>query len=411
MVFLTDGFGERDTPMLKGEKGRDKWLLFIILTILSILIVLPAFIHGYIYPNTSDDTAFHLAYFRNMDIQSFLYYGQYLVGKLVNALPFNPATTFLWFNYIAFILVVWAIGISVSLAVGCLVGVVATILAIFGITASLQLFQSGMIFDLIGIGILLPLLLLCLHNIRRNIGWKFGFVFALISFAFFHLNGLYLLALIPIVIVYEIIRDKVAKRLNEGLSYIWNNRFLVYLLGLVAALFFAYVFRLGGENSGRLIFDLMIPLIIFVVAVLFRLLLFNERNLRYVFVLLAFIICIPNFFTWFHDNSAVKEVDKQAITYLNSLPDGTYTASPQVTELIYELFVDKQFIEDVSADYAVVRNVPMTFTSDPENINFKNQDRMALSMNGFQLEKQFNDGGIDPKTNQQITVSVFKKMQ
>ncbi len=150
--------------------------LLVVLVVLSVLIVMPPIIHHYIYPSWGGDSAEHLIYFHNMGVgfpiiriwdvveNPPLYYGQYVVGKLMNALPFDMNFSFLWFNYIVFIMVVWAIGLTAYYAVNPLAGILASILASFGCIKTIGLFVGGNIFDLMGIGLLLPLVLLCLES-------------------------------------------------------------------------------------------------------------------------------------------------------------------------------------------------------------------------------------------------------
>ena len=99
------------------------------------------------------------------------------------------------FHYIVFIVAVWVIGLTVALSVGVIGGVFAQVLTVYGTSQAVNLFYYGQIFDIIGVMILLPIAIMCLSNIHRNIYWKILCAFMLISFYFFHANGLYLYAL------------------------------------------------------------------------------------------------------------------------------------------------------------------------------------------------------------------------
>jgi hypothetical protein len=76
-------------------KNKSKYILVLVLFIMSVLIVIPPIRYHYIYPTAGDDTASHLIYFHDMDTMTPLYGGQYLVGELVNALPFDLNVSFL----------------------------------------------------------------------------------------------------------------------------------------------------------------------------------------------------------------------------------------------------------------------------------------------------------------------------
>jgi hypothetical protein len=113
------------------------------------------------------------------------------------------------------------------------------------------------------------------------------------------------------------------------------------------------------------------------------------------------------------NNSAVKEADKEAIAYLNSSIGQNYTADPNVSEDIYNLFVNKYFVDDVGADYVVVRTVPMTPMSDPDSFYFNNQDRTPkvdyMSDYGYKLLKEYDNGEKDRLTGASIVVQVYGK--
>ncbi len=363
---------------------------------LSVLFVAPAFIHGYIYPTGGDDTASHLIYFQNMDTQNALYWGQWLAGKLVNGLPFDSVATFSVFNYAAFVLMIWAIGISLALSVNWFAGVLAAILVTFGIRIALDQFWSGAIFNLINVGILLPLFLLCLHK-KRNGGNRFWLLGMLIfggMFGAVHPTGLYMLALIPFILAYEIFRAKVLKR------EVWGNRYLVYIGGLIVAIGFAFALDLAHPNSERLLADMVLLIAVLAAGILASL------PMRKPFpVLIVILLClwsIPNISLWFQDNSAVKEADKAVITYLNGLSGKTYTASPEVAEQVYCLFLNKQFVNG-KADYAVVRSVSMTCGSDSESQWFRNAERIGFAPVGYNKIAEFGNYGV-------VVISLYEKV-
>ncbi len=392
-----------------------KWL-FLTLAILSVLIILPPIVHGYIYPSWGGDSAEHLIYFHNMDNQRPLYYGQYVIGKLLNALPIDINVSFLWFNYIVFVLIVWVIGLCTTFAVNSLAGILASILVAFGFFQTISLFGSGTIFDLMGIGILLPLALLCLHKGDKGIGWVFGAIICLASFACFHPNGKYVFALIPIVIIYELVRRQGLRVLTGLIADIWNNRYMMYLSGLVVALVFGYTVEIAKPNSIRLISDASILLMVILGSVL-ALVAFKKPVLQYVLVALAVVVSIPSINIYFQDNNLVQSVDKQAIAYLNSLPEITYATSEQVAQAVYGIYVKKVHIESNKADYAIVRSTPMGFRnnlgSSPNGYWLRSQELLILSnymtTQGYYLLKEFDCGEKDRIKNIPIIIDVYGK--
>ena len=398
-----------------------KYKLIIIpcLLVFIILILLPPIIHGYIYPTAGDDTASHLIYFKNIDTQKPLYYGQYVVGKLINLLPFNPTITFLWFNFAILILIILTIGLVVGYCVNYLAGLLAVIL-VFGASQLLNLFYYGTIFDLMGIGIILPIALLCLYKRKENIGWMIGAIISLIAFAFFHKNGLYILAFIPIIMWYEIMRRIISQRLAGIYRRIWNNRLIMYIGLMVVALVILYGLSLiilpirnAMTDPMRIMRDASILFIIVVSGILGYWFLRKAKLLKYGIVALAIIISIPSCIEWMQNNSAIKDVDKEAIAYLNGLNGQIYTTSAQVAQDIYGLYVNKKIGDTAEANYAVIRTTPMTLKSDPTSDGFENQDRLViqyeLNAYGYKLINKMDCGEKDRITGNPIIISVYAR--
>lgn len=381
---------------------RVKWLILTLVG-LSILIVMPPIVHGYIYPSWGGDSAEHLIYFHNMDTSSPLYYGQYVIGKVLNALPVDINVSFLWFNYIAFIMMIWAVGISTSLAVNHLAGILASILASFGCLQTVGLFVGGTIFDLIGIGLLLPIVLLCLHNRKRGIGWKFASFITLVAFAFCHTNGKYIFVLIPIVVVYEEVRERVSKISGGVLKDIWDNGYLMYMIGLIMVLLVGFAIGIAKTNSVRLFTDAMVLLMIAIGGILALVPFPKRRVVQYALIALAVGVSIPNLLLWFQNNNVVKSADKQAFTYLNGLQDATVSAV--VSQDIYQLFVEQQFVTIENASYVVVRSIPMAFRKgySEDSLNLVNN----LETNGYRLVREFDCGEKEYLTGEHITVDVY----
>lgn len=392
------------------QNKKIKWLLIGVLIVLSVLMIIPPLHYHYIYPTAGDDTAAHLIYFQNMDSQSPLYYGQYLIGKLINWLPFDPNVTFLWLNFIVLIMALWAIGLSVGLAVNYLSGILAVLMMLI-VNGLLQLFHWGQIFDIVGIAILLPVIFLCLHNMSKGIGWKIGATVSLCFFLVFHVNGRYLFALIPIVAFYEVARLIISRKHKEIGQKILSYRFLFYsgsLGSILILLFFANY--LPELIVGRLWLDGAILLCMFIGGVL-GLLLNENKRVSIAIVILAILVTVPNMVQWMGNNSAVKDVDKEAISFLNKANGQTYSASEKIAQNVYGLFVNKEFVDvdDVDdVDYILTRTTPQTPGSDPTSPFFENQERLVVTGDGYNLLRQINKGELDD-LGQPIVVSIYGK--
>lgn len=396
-----------------------RWLISTLVA-LSVLIIMPPIIYHYVYPSWGGDSAEHLIYFNNMEKQPPLYYGQYVVGKILNALPIDMNVSFLWFNYMVFVALVWVVGVATAVTVNHLAGILASILVAFGFLQTVGLFVAGTIFDLVGVGILLPTLLLCLHNSKKSIWWKVGAVVSLIAFALCHINGRYIIALIPIVVVYELTRERVSKMLEGVVQEIWTNRFLIYMMGLVMALMLGYAIDIAKPNSIRLISDAMILVVIILGGVMGLFAVKKKMIWQYVLIALAFLVSIPSINVWFQNNNVVKNADKEAFAYLNSLQSSNVTVSAVVSEDVYELFVKQRFVKVMgweyqdafaylnnfqSSSFVVVRSIPMAFRQ-----GYKPDRASAvewLEVNNYKLVKEFDCGEKEYLTGERIIVDVY----
>lgn len=386
-----------------------KYVFLTVLVILTVLVFYPPLHYGYLYPTAGDDSASHILYFMNINTPDGfpdapphnypLYYGQYIVARLLNVLPFNVVSSFLWFNYIMLAFALWAVGLTVGLATNWLAGLLASVL-VFGRSYLLVQFSWGVIFDIIGIAVLLPILLLCLHKFDKGIGWKIGMIISLPLFAVFHVNGQYLFALVPIYIVYEVVSYLFVRKDYKFGKIMRQYRILGYCMLLTVALVMAYFIRLSIDPT-RILLDASI-LFMMCVGIVISLLVGSNTKAIIGVGLVAVIVIIPQFQYWIQDNSAIKEADKQAIAYVNSLSGKTCEASLEVTENIYRLYVNKQWIH-LNADYIIVRSSAMTETSA---IAVKH-GKVAWTLDGYKLLDTFDDGEIEQYTGEPIRVLVY----
>lgn len=380
-----------------------KKILIAVLIIITISIIIPPIIHHYIYPTNGDDTASHLLYFMDMDnpdpswpYSTYpLYYGQEITGRFLNLLPIDIHTSFMWFHYAVLITGIWIIGLTVGYSINMYGGIVASLL-VFGRSYLMMQFQWGIIFDIIGIIVLLPLIIICFNNFWENNWWKLGFVASCAVFFLNHVNGKYLLGILPAFILFEIARYLLNK--NKPAIYRWIDKYrYVNILGITTlALLAAYVFQISIDPS-RIFLDASILMMIFVASII-AILIANMKKKVLVAVSLAVIVAIyPQVYNWFGNNSAIKDVDREAIEYVNSLDDGDYELSSEITENIYKAYINKSMNKNGNANYIITRSDIMTTTSAIMVQDFYKELPLEL----YNEIAEFTDDGI--------TVKIYEK--
>lgn len=182
--------------------NRNKLLTIIGLLLFCIVVFLPPLMHGYVYPNIGDDTAVYVAKFNEMKEGGLQISVQYLAYVLVgypiifvsDILDTSIMTVFLWFNYLALALVGITIYFVISRLVGRITGWVALALTVFCAQGLMYLFYYGQIFNIINIGIFLPLVLYFTVKYvmeRRLHQLALMLLFAGL-FSTFHTSGIYL---------------------------------------------------------------------------------------------------------------------------------------------------------------------------------------------------------------------------
>ncbi|MEE9304550.1 MAG: hypothetical protein V3U84_12310 [Thiotrichaceae bacterium] len=180
---------------------RSKLFTIIGLILFGVIIILPPIIYGYVYPNVGDDSAGHLAFFDSIKAgnpSGLRYLAYAFVGYplvwISNLTSTSIDTLYLWFTYGVLILVGITIYFVVSRLVNREAGWFALWLTTFCAQGILFLFYFGQIFNLINIGIILPLLLYFI--VKYLIGKRvYQLVLVLIFaglFGSFHTSGIYL---------------------------------------------------------------------------------------------------------------------------------------------------------------------------------------------------------------------------
>ena len=398
---------------------KSKWLIVIVLFIYTLIIIIPPIAHGYIYPNGGDDSAGHLYYltkYVNRDISivglANSYWGQVIVGVPIMALHkgfgWSIDTMFLWFNY----LVLWGVGISVYLLVGKVVGwkigLISIPIVMFISASVLNLFNDGSIYDLMTVGVLLPLSIFALLSSLKNKKWLIiAGVFILLavivhSAAVFKRYGLVpqpstpisdfltimvgglLLVLLIIAVVFLII---------DKYKYEKNEKIAASILGILIVLFIPLSFTQITVWANRFAVDLAIIIGIFTALVVGMVL--KRIGLRpSAFITLGVVaFSLPLIVNWLGYNSAVKEVDKEVISYVNSMPGDTFSCSSTINPLIYGRFLNKTYVNG-TLPY-IDRDKPMTSGTTLGSKYYYWYTKMEPIELNSEITKTFSDGNVN----------------
>ena len=174
---------------------REHKALVIAILLLAIVIALPPLLHKETYLVINNDTAAHLVVFEAMKsgTVSYLYLGQMLTGWFMVGMErifgTDISTSFMWFNFIALFLSGMTVAtMTVIITRSKLVGALSAFIVTLGIGATMQLFYSGTIFNIIEVLIIFPVLLTTVWLMLRkqNIKWLFLIIPTATLLFFFH---------------------------------------------------------------------------------------------------------------------------------------------------------------------------------------------------------------------------------
>jgi hypothetical protein len=87
-------------------------------------------------------------------------------------------------------------------------------------------------------------------------------------------------------------------------------------------------------------------------------------------VALALAGALPNAIDWCGYNSAVRQVDKEAIAYANTLDARTFSCDTGVAYWIYDRFTKEEYVE-IGGDILITRNLPQTGQCNPDDYWFR----------------------------------------
>jgi len=198
-------------------------LNFIGLFIFTLVILLPPIIHGYVYPNIGDDSAVHLKWMDEMNTKGFSPIGNIYLGFAMVSYPIlwlsrltgaSVDGIFLWFNYLALVGVGIALYFVLSKLVNRLAGWLGLVVVVFCAQSILFQFYYGVVFNMINVGVILPLLILFAvrYLVERRI-YDLGFLLLLVMvYSSFHTSGIYLPAFALCVMTVYVVYSRIKKR-------------------------------------------------------------------------------------------------------------------------------------------------------------------------------------------------------
>jgi hypothetical protein len=421
------------------------------LILFTLVIVLPVFIYGYVYPNSGDDFAYHLTQLKSGAYWSQLYYAYVTVGypmEWLNVLGVSYLTSFFWFNVIGLLCIGYSVFIVMTKLVNYRVGILglASILLANGIWSQ---YYFGEIFAIINIGIIFVwLVYFIIRWYEQHKLYQLILVFLLtLIMSYYHTNGIYLVPLYIGLLAFYIIYTK-ARKLNFskailcGLislstisllcaylmsvkaTQVWSEAYvytpqlpipiviitispvvmavviftLVFnkikislLLVILCIMAFALFVAMVGvsPHPDRQLYDFA-TIFGLIMAVLLGSVL-KEKKFNYILVAVVVIGIIINLPNWVNYNSTIKPVDKQAIAYLNSVDAETFSTGLNVTPEVYWHYIDLSYEKD-GGDILLTRSEPLTLKSDETSISYS--PRWKTTTDGYQVSKVFSDNDI-----------------
>lgn len=393
-----------------------RWLIPCALVLYTVAIMLPPIIHGYVYPNTGDDSAVHLSHiqaYADGQVKSLAnaYWGEAMVGVPIaffhNTFGWSIDVQFLWFNYF----VLWLVGISVYLLAGYVTNWYAGLLSIpvvmFVGPSVLNLFDNGSIFDLLTIGVLVPLGILAFILAMKNKKWLIPLTILIVLAVGVHSIGIFKSYGTP---------AQVATPVNEFLGVIvgW---YLVFLLifCFIALLVTRYKENVHRENAFLIAMTVLIPIFILfsfttitvwatrfavdfgvILAIMGGVLISMVVN-RLPLSTTAVVVCVvvasglPVLIGYYGYNSAMTPADLKAIHYITGMPGNQYSVSSNINPQIYGRFTERTY-KNGALPY-IDRNKPMTSGTTNGTADYIWQNGAGIVPIGNDLQT-FSAGGI-----------------
>jgi hypothetical protein len=229
---------------------KTKIIVLCSVVIFALIIISPPLVHGYVYPNIGHDTAAHLDVLDKIvigkpiplfnDNKEIRYFAYYILGYPMDAVSqvfsVSKNDIFFWFNYLALIGVGLSLFYIFTKLVNLYAGLMALILPTFASYAILLLFYSGVVFNIINVGIILPFMsyFLIQYIFVRKLRYVLGAIILGLLFAVFHSTGIYLpffiVAWFAMYLIYKRIKkERISRRLLLIVGVIMAVGALLYL--------------------------------------------------------------------------------------------------------------------------------------------------------------------------------------
>jgi len=192
------------------------------------------------------------------------------------------------------------------------------------------------------------------------------------------------IVLIIIVSVFAIIREKVKL----------TNPVKIYLYILSCWLFVLAVLGFGKISTDPIRAELDASVVIGLIATILIGVVFTQVKDKAMIYALSFIVVLGiaiQFNLWFRNNSAIKESDRQAIAYLNTLDYTNYNCTSNVPYWVYNQLIKEKY-SPTDMDLIITRNKPMTPRSDITVPEYIPHDYSVTSQ---VLVKSFINNGVE----------------
>jgi hypothetical protein len=396
-------------------------ITLIVIGVYSLIIFLPPIIYGYVYPNNGDDTAFHLAYFDKIraGIESIPnYFGQKMVGYplvwISDLTNIKIDTLYLWVNLIS----LWLVGISnyilVRKYISWYAGLISIPMVMFVVPSTLNLYDNGGLYDLITVGIVLPLVIYSFLNLLNTKKWYWLvsllitsiLIIVIHTMAVYGSNGRqpiptfsqFALIFSGNMVIWMLVGSLIiAVRYYKSID---KNAKLTIVLVSIPVIILAILDFTGVLGwSIRISIDLAIALALLTSCLLGTVCkIFQDKFVLIGVAVLVIGSSFPLATSYLGYNSAIKPIDKNVIEYVNSLEGKYYSCSPEVAPWVYSRFVSKIYKEG-SLPY-IERNEPMTNRTSPDALDYWWKHgamwypREYKKLSQYQHEKEFIQDNI-----------------
>ena len=174
-----------------------------------------------------------------------------------------------------------------------------------------------------------------------------------------------------------------------------NNQVKMFIYFMACWLFVLLVLGFGRISTDPIRAELDASVVIGLIATILLGVVITQVKDKTMIYVLIFVIAIgmlAQFNLWFRNNSAIKESDKQAIAYLNTLNNVNYNCTSNVPYWIYDQLVTMKY-SSTDTDLIITRNKPMTPRSDKTVPEYIPHDYSITSQNV--LVKSFINNGIE----------------